>query len=109
MAVIECNQLSRWYGEVIAVNDVTVEIQPGITGFLGPNGAGKSTFMKMAMGLMRPSAGSIKVLDQDPWDNTNLLARIGYVPEGDAPWRDRTGKKCAVHSGRSEEPTSELQ
>src|ERR1041385_2257000 len=100
MAVLECNQLSRWYQEVIAVNDVTVEVQPGITGLLGPNGAGKSTFMKMAMGLLHPSNGTIKVLDENPWNNPRLLKRIGYVPEGDAPFRDRTGRDCATYVGR---------
>jgi ABC-2 type transport system ATP-binding protein len=100
MAVLECNQLSRWYGEVIAVNDVTVEVQPGITGLLGPNGAGKSSLMKMSMGLLKPSNGTIKVLDEQPWNNPKLLGRIGYVPEGDAPFRDRTGRQCAIHVGR---------
>jgi ABC-2 type transport system ATP-binding protein len=98
--VLETNQLSRWYGDVIAVNDVTVEVQPGITGFLGPNGAGKSTFMKMAMGLLRPSNGRIRVLDKDPWNNPRLLGRIGYVPEGDAPWRNRTGREAALIAGQ---------
>lgn len=100
MAVLECNQLSRWYGEVIAVNDVTVEVQPGIIGLLGPNGAGKSSLMKMSVGLLRPSNGSIKILDEDPWNNPNLLKRIGYVPEGDAPYRHLTGRNCCIHVGK---------
>ncbi|MCA1813787.1 MAG: ABC transporter ATP-binding protein [Halobacteriales archaeon] len=94
MSILAAKDLSKWYGEVIAVNDVTVEVQPGITGLLGPNGAGKSSLIRMAMGLQKPSAGSLTVLDEDPWDNTKLLRRIGYVPEGDAPWRDRTGKQA---------------
>ena len=96
MAVIECNQLSRWYGEVIAVNDVTVEIQPGITGLLGPNGAGKSSFMKMAMGLLKPSNGTVKVLDEVPWNNPKLLGRIGYVPEGDAYFPELSGVEAVM-------------
>lgn len=100
MAALECNSLSRWYGDVIAVNDVTVEVRPGITGLLGPNGAGKSSLMKMAMGLLRPSAGTLKVLDENPWNNTALLARIGYVPEGDPPWTHLTGRRCAILAGR---------
>lgn len=100
MAVLECNQLSRWYGEVIAVNDVTVEVQPGIVGLLGPNGAGKSSLMKMSMGLLKPSNGVIKVLDETPWNNPKLLRRIGYVPEGDAPFREKTGRQCAIYVGR---------
>lgn len=96
LASVECKDLSRWYGDVIAVNDVTVDVQPGVTGLLGPNGAGKSSLMRMAVGLLQPSNGSIRVLDEDPWNNTRLLARIGYVPEGDAPFRDRTGRRAVT-------------
>ena len=100
MSVVEATNLSRWYGSVIAVNDVTVMVQPGITGVLGPNGAGKTTFMRMCMGLIRPSTGSLRILDENPWNNPNLLKRIGYVPEGDAPWRDRTGREALILGGR---------
>jgi ABC-2 type transport system ATP-binding protein len=96
VAVLECLHLTKWYGELVAVNDFSVEVQPGITGFLGPNGAGKSTLMRLAMGLAQPSSGSISVLGEDPWDNPGLLKRIGYVPEGKAPYRDLTGRKCAT-------------
>jgi len=100
LSVLECNQLSRSYGDVSALNDITVEVQPGITGLLGPNGAGKSTLMKLAMGLLKPSNGTIKVLDENPWGSPALLRKIGYVPEGDAPWRDLTGRKSAQMAGR---------
>lgn len=92
--------LSRWHGDVIAVNDVTIDVQPGITGLLGPNGAGKTSLLRMATGLVKPSAGEIRVLDEDPWDNAKLLSRIGYVPDGDAPWRDMTGIQAATYSAR---------
>ncbi len=98
--VLEANQLSRWYGDVIAVNDLTVQVGSGVTGLLGPNGAGKSTLMNMAMGLLLPSAGQIRVLEENPWDNPRLLGRIGFVPEGDAPWREMSGLNCAVHAAR---------
>ncbi|MGQ0536916.1 MAG: ABC transporter ATP-binding protein [Methanobacteriota archaeon] len=100
MGVLTCRGLSKWYGDVIAVNDVTVDVKSGITGFLGPNGAGKSSLMRLAMGLLTPSQGEIQVLDEDPWDNNQLLRRIGYVPEGDAPWRDRTGLEGARLAAR---------
>jgi ABC-2 type transport system ATP-binding protein len=100
MGVLECRDLSKWYGDVIAVNDVTLDVRPGITGLLGPNGAGKTTLLSMAMGLAAPSAGTISVLGEDPWDNAHLLGRIGYVPDGDAPWRDRTGLEAAMHAAR---------
>lgn len=100
VAVLECRAVSKWYGDVIAVNDLTCEIGTGVTGLLGPNGAGKSSLMKMAMGLIAPSQGEIRVLDEVPWTNAKLLGRIGFVPEGDAPWRDRTGTDVAVLSGQ---------
>lgn len=98
--MLETTNLSYWYGPVIAVNDVTVTVGPGVTGLLGPNGAGKSTFMRLAVGLLRPSAGRVRILEQDPWDNTQLLKNIGYVPEGDAPWRDRTGREALEFGGQ---------
>lgn len=97
MGVLTCTNLSRFHGDVVGVNDLTLDVQPGITGLLGPNGAGKTTLFRMAMGLIKPSAGSILVLDENPWDNPPLLKRIGYVPDGDAPWQDYTGKEAALH------------
>lgn len=98
--VIECEDLCKWYGDVIGLNDVTIDVPPGITGLLGPNGSGKSTFMKMCVGLLRPSYGALRVLGEDPWDNTPLLARIGFHPEGEAPWGDLPGRKAAQVAGR---------
>lgn len=86
MSVIELNELSKWYGEVIGLNNVTTRISDGITGLLGPNGAGKSTLMGLAMGQLRPSRGSIKVFGEDPWDCPAVLSRVGYCPEGDPFW-----------------------
>jgi ABC-2 type transport system ATP-binding protein len=100
VSALEAQGLSRWYGDVIAVNNLTVEMQPGIVGLLGPNGAGKSTLMRLAMGLLKPSSGRIEVLGQNPWNNQRLLKRIGYVGEGDAPWRDRTARDAAILAGR---------
>lgn len=91
MAVIELIQLSKWYGEVIGLNNVTAEIGPGITGLLGPNGAGKSTLMGLATGQLRPSKGEIRVFGESPWDNPRVLSRIGYCPEGDPFWSNLTG------------------
>lgn len=98
--VIECIGTSRWHGEVLAVNNVSVQVLPGVTGLLGPNGAGKTTLIRMLVGLARPSAGSVRVLGADPWANTRLVSRIGYVPEGPPPWRDQTGRGCAIRAAR---------
>ena len=66
MPVIELQSLSKWYGEVIGLNNVTTSIGPGLTGLVGPNGAGKSTLMGLAMGQLRPSKGTLRVLGSDP-------------------------------------------
>jgi ABC-2 type transport system ATP-binding protein len=91
MAVIELNKLSKWYGEVIGLNNVTAVIEPGITGLIGPNGAGKSTLMGLAMGQLCPSTGSIRMFGQPVWDNPAVLSRVGYCPEGDVFWPEMTG------------------
>lgn len=99
-AAVVLRGASRWYGEVIGINDIDVRIAPGITGVLGPNGAGKSTLIKLLVGLMRPSSGHVMVLGEDPWDNPQLLGRIGYVPEAPAPWRDETGAMAVLRAAR---------
>lgn len=81
--VIEVNELSKWFGEVVAVNNLTVTVEPGVTGLLGPNGAGKSTFIKLALGLYSPSRGAIRVFGESPRNNMRVLRRIGYCPEFD--------------------------
>lgn len=91
MSVIAAEGLSRWYGQVIGVNDVTLTIGPGITGLLGPNGAGKSTFMKLVTGQIQPSRGSVTVLDQPIWNNPELMQRVGFCPEQDAFYTGMTG------------------
>jgi len=82
--VVAANGLSRWYGQVIGINDVSLAIGPGITGLLGPNGAGKSTFMKLMTGQIRPSRGSVTVLGEPVWNNPNIMKRMGFCPEQDA-------------------------
>ena len=89
--VVSADHLSKWYGQVIGLNDVTVSVPPGITGLLGPNGAGKSTFMKLMTGQLRPSKGDVRVLGQPIWDNPALYARIGFCPEQDAFYERMTG------------------
>jgi ABC-2 type transport system ATP-binding protein len=84
MPVVAADHLSKWYGQVIGLNDVSVVVPSGITGLLGPNGAGKSTFMKLITGQLKPSKGSIRVLDQPIWRNPALFHRIGFCPEQDA-------------------------
>jgi ABC-2 type transport system ATP-binding protein len=90
-AVIETNGMSKWFGEVMAVNNLHVRIRQGVTGLLGPNGAGKSTFIKLALGLYRPSRGTIRVFGQAPRNNLPVLRRIGYCPESDKFYEHMSG------------------
>ncbi|HKV98321.1 MAG TPA: ABC transporter ATP-binding protein [Vicinamibacterales bacterium] len=90
-AVFTTDHVSKWYGQVIGLNDVSVTVGPGITGLLGPNGAGKSTLMKLITGQLKPSKGDVKVLGQSIWGNPPLYARIGFCPEQDAFYERMTG------------------
>jgi ABC-2 type transport system ATP-binding protein len=90
-SVIAADHLSKWYGQVIGLNDITLAVPPGITGLLGPNGAGKSTFMKLVTGQLKPSKGTITVLGQPIWNNPSLYARLGFCPEQDAFYERMTG------------------
>jgi ABC-2 type transport system ATP-binding protein len=83
-ASIRLEGTSKWYGEVLGLNDVTATFEPGVSGLLGPNGAGKSTLMKLVCGMLRPSLGTVRVAGEDPFDNPRVLARIGLCPEQDA-------------------------
>ena len=87
---IECEHAAKWYGQIIAVNDVSLRVGPGVTGLLGPNGAGKSTLLKMMVGQLRPSKGSVNVLGQPIWGNPQLLRKIGYCPEHEGTYEDLT-------------------
>jgi len=90
-AVLSADHLSKWYGQVIGLNDVSVNVPPGITGLLGPNGAGKSTFMKLITGQLKPSKGSVSVLGEPIWENPGLYFRIGFCPEQDSFYDRMTG------------------
>ena len=89
--IVTADHLSKWYGQVIGLNDVTVTVPAGITGLLGPNGAGKSTFMKLVTGQLKPSKGHVRVLGEPIWGNPALYFRIGFCPEQDAFYERMTG------------------
>ncbi len=93
MTKVEVNNVSKWYGEVSALNDVSLSIGSGILGLLGPNGAGKSTLLKLMGGQLHPSLGSVRVLDQEYQGNHRLFSRIGLCPEQDALWDEFTGEQ----------------
>jgi len=89
--LVEATQVSKWYGQVIGLNDVSVVVPHGITGLLGPNGAGKSTFMKLMTGQLAPSKGRVTVFGESIWNNPSIYSRIGFCPEQDAFYDRMTG------------------
>lgn len=82
--MIELQRVSRWYGQVIGVNDISCTIGKGITGLLGENGAGKSTLIKLVTGQLRPTTGAVTVFGETPFANPNVFRRLGYCPETDS-------------------------
>jgi ABC-2 type transport system ATP-binding protein len=97
---IELDHVSRWYGNVVAVNDISFSLGPGVTGLLGPNGAGKSTLLHMLAGLLRPSAGRMTVAGEPAWRNPSIYRRIGLVPEREAVHAFLTGYEFARMNAR---------
>lgn len=91
--VIAARQLAKWYGNVLGLSDVTLEIEPGVTGLLGPNGAGKSTFLKLLTGQLKPSLGEVRILGRRVRNDASLFSRIGYCPEQDAFYEEMTGRE----------------
>ncbi|MCD0482294.1 ABC transporter ATP-binding protein [Streptacidiphilus sp. ASG 303] len=96
MATISIDGVSRWFGNVVAVNDVSLTVGPGITGLLGPNGAGKSTLIHMMSGFLPPSAGSVTLDGQPVWRNREVYRQIGLVPEREAMYDFLTGRQFVV-------------
>jgi ABC-2 type transport system ATP-binding protein len=101
--IIEFDSVSKWYGNVIGLNKLTLHVTAGVTGLLGPNGAGKSTLLQLATGQLRPSQGTVRVLGQNVWDNPALNRLVGLCPEQDAFYEWMTGhdfvRTCARLSG----------
>ena len=89
--VVEFDGVSKWYGNVIGLNKLSLRVSPGITGLLGPNGAGKSTLLQLATGQLRPSQGSVRVLGHRAWNNFALTEHVGLCPEQDAFYEWMTG------------------
>jgi ABC-2 type transport system ATP-binding protein len=90
--------VSRWYGNVVAVNDVTFDVGPGITGLLGPNGAGKTTLLHMMAGFLAPSAGEVRLDETPTWRHPDIYRSIGFVPEREAVYGFLTGRQFVAAS-----------
>lgn len=96
---VEFRGVSKWYGQVIGVNNLSLRLAPGVIGLLGPNGAGKSTLLQLATGQLRPSQGEVRVLGHRPWNNAGLNRLIGLCPEQDAFFEWMTGREFLVSCG----------
>ncbi len=92
-ATIEVRDVSKWFGQKVAVSDLSCSFGPGLTGLLGPNGAGKTTLLRMLSGLLRPSDGSVQVLGVDPRRDPGVYRRLALVPEEDAVYGILTARQ----------------
>ena len=93
MSVLSLDSVSRWYGNVVAVNGITMTVGPGVTGLLGPNGAGKSTLIALMAGFLSPSAGTVTLDGARIWRNTEVYRSIGLVPEREISFGYLTGRQ----------------
>jgi ABC-2 type transport system ATP-binding protein len=97
---IGVEHVARWYGNVVAVNDISFALTGGVTGLLGPNGAGKSTLLHMMSGFLQPSSGSVRIEGAAPWEDPAIYRRIGLVPERESAYTFLTGREFATVSAR---------
>jgi ABC-2 type transport system ATP-binding protein len=95
-AVINAENLSKWYGNVQGISEISLEITTGIKGLLGPNGAGKSTFLKILCGQLKPNIGTITIFGETVFSNHGLFSRIGFCPEHECYYRGNTGWQQVV-------------
>lgn len=100
MSVLELAAVSRWFGNVVAVNDVTMRIGPGVTGLLGPNGAGKSTLINMMAGFLGPSAGSVTLDGKAVWRDEQIYRHLGLVPEREGMYDSVSGWQLVLANAR---------
>jgi len=100
MTSIELRNVSRWYGNVVAINDITMTIGPGVTGLLGPNGAGKSTLLHLISGFLAPSRGEVAVGEVASWRNPDIYRVLGLVPERDSVYAFLTGQEFVRATAR---------
>jgi ABC-2 type transport system ATP-binding protein len=97
---LEVEHVARWYGNVVAVNDISFALGPGVTGLLGPNGAGKSTLLHLMAGLLAPSAGAVRIHGDSAWRRPSMYRDIGLVPEREAVPGYLTGREFALLNAR---------
>ena len=100
MSTVELVGVSRWYGNVVAVNDISMTLGPGVTGLLGPNGAGKTTLLHMMAGLLAPSRGTVTIDGRPAWRNRRIYRTLGLVSEREAVYTFLSGYEFVLASAR---------
>ena len=100
MTGIEFTHVSKFYGEVLGLNDVSFRIPKGITGLVGSNGAGKSTTLKLCVALLYPNLGGVTIDGQEIWGNLDYLSKIGYATEKDKLYLWMTGREFLEWNGK---------
>jgi len=99
-AVVRFDHVTHWYGNVVAVNDISLELGPGVTGLLGPNGAGKSTILHLLSGFLSPSRGSVTIDGVGPWRHPDVFRTVGLVPERDSVYAFLTAREFVTASAK---------
>lgn len=98
--ILKAEKLSKWYGNILGISEISIEIIPGIYGLLGPNGAGKSTFLKIASGQLKPNLGSIKIFGEDVFNNYKLFSKVGFCAEHDSYYKEVSGWEFMLFSAK---------
>ena len=89
--MIELNQVTKLYGTVIGVNDISMKLEPGTYGLLGPNGSGKTTLINLILGQLKPTLGNVRLFGKNPWSRDSLLRDIGLCPASEVAFPRVTG------------------
>jgi len=95
---VEARAVSKWFGQKVAVSDLSCSFGPGITGLLGPNGAGKTTLLRMLTGLLGPSDGEVRIMGKDPRRSPEVYRHLALVPEEDAVYGFQTAREFVAYS-----------
>lgn len=98
--ILKAEKLSKWYGNILGISEISIEITPGVYGLLGPNGAGKSTFLKIASGQLKPNLGSIKIFGEDVFNNYKLFSKVGFCAEHDSYYKEVSGWEFMLFSAK---------